>query len=1129
MPSNPHLLARAHLVRALEADLVGPFTLEPSSTETLTLAPSRWYLTGFLAPQYAKPLEEHTEEDELGVGDDEDEPDGAAPDAPPKGPRMFPASIGLSVLLPPSKQPDAVKVSVAYALYRAAPEDAANDSKRRSGAKKLRWTRVPQPTLEVELPLEAARLKLGHEVAPGLWLEGHLALANTPGLHAATRALSLFLVNRRPLVEGRQFDESCLFQVRLELRHAGGLVARPNRRDESSEDEDEKVVDLQFREHCEWAVGHGVAVDALTEAGSVVGACTTWLPQSVVPRVDTLEIQSVTTSMDALAEQLSGEALRGKLWPLAEHYAAWIVQQSQLPLQAPGAPASAQREATREMLLYRAGDATRRIAAGIELLASDEEAREAFRLANRVMADAARQRSPARYATEVPAWRLFQLAFLLLNLESISNPHSDERPNVELLFFPTGGGKTEAYLGIIAFALGLRRLRGRPRVDAGLGVAVLLRYTLRLLTLDQLGRAATLISALELQRRKHPERLGKERFAIGLWVGRGATANTLDQALEEIRAYRAGRGPLPFPLPGCPWCRTPLGPQCLTTEPSKKPERVLVGCANIECPFASSNHAEGIPVLFVDEQIYRERPCFVVATVDKLAMLPWRGRTTALFGRVHSRVGKECYGVMDSAAPSRASTPLPEGLLPPELIVQDELHLISGPLGTMVGLYETAVEELASRSLNGKRVVPKIIASTATVRRAHQQVRSLFGRNGMQVFPPAGVDDSETFFARVDRHNPGRLYLGVAAPGRAMKTLLIRTYISLLGAAQHVFQDPAVPREVADAYMTLVGYFNSLRELGGMRRLLEDEIRHRVAKDEHERVPFGFAGVNPWVRQRDIKCEPVELTSRESTASIASAKRNLETAHPAEGQIDVALASNMISVGLDIDRLGLMVIAGQPKTTSEYIQSSSRVGRDNRRPGLVVTVFNAFRARDRSHYERFSAYHQSFYRFIEASSVTPFSPPALERGLAGVLVTMTRLGNAALTPAHAVTNLETIRTEALSAVRCIAGKAANERESCSPADAERISGEILRIGQSMIDAWAEAVGPGAEGGATCYSNLDKLKGTPLLFTSLDADAPEGNGPRSKFAAGTSRRDVEASVHLWKNKQRLYAPEDDDGR
>jgi hypothetical protein len=1133
---------RTHLLRALEADLIGPCTLDPAAVETLPLAPTRWYLTGFLAPQHAQPQGAELEEEELDGGADEDDPDAGPPDRAPKGPRVFAASIGLSVLLPPAQGEDVVHVTLSYADYVAVapPKAAASaDAKALPPSKGRRFARAPRAPLTTTLALDAESLERGREVAPGLWLEGRLAGAIAPGLPPGTRALSMFVVNRRRVDAVRPFDESCIFQVGLELQHPTGLVARPNRRDERSTDEDEKVADLQFRDCSEWAVGHGVSVEALAadgQKGRVTGARTVWLPRQEVKRVDTLDLSDVTTSMDALAEPLSGAELKARLSPLMEHYGAWIAAQRRVAMGASGAAVSPEREETREMLLHRAEEARQRIAAGIALLERDAEVREAFRLANRAMAQAARQRNPERYTERPPAWRLFQLAFVLLNLESLANPASEDRHTVELLFFPTGGGKTEAYLGIIAFGLVLRRLRGIGRADAGLGVAVLLRYTLRLLTLDQLGRAATLICALELLRREQPERLGQERFSIGLWVGRSATPNTMQQAVDEIRHYKAARGPSPFPLPSCPWCRAPLGPQSLTTEPSRKPERVIVGCLN-DCPFATGNDpdasaenpgAQGIPVLFVDDQIYRELPCFIVATVDKLAMLPWRGRTGALFGRVHSRLGRELFGVMDSAAPKKGSKALPTGLLPPDLIVQDELHLIAGPLGTMVGLYETAIEELSTRELDGRRVVPKILASTATVRRAHQQVRSLFGRASMQVFPPAGVDDSETFFAHVDAESPGRLYVGVAAPGRALKAVLIRTYIALLGAAQHLFERADTPRKQADAYMTLVGYFNSIRELGGMRRLLEDEIRVRVDKDQRERTPLELEGPHPWLARRRIKYEPVELTSRESTAKIAEAKRQLETSHPAEGLIDVALASNMISVGLDIDRLGLMVIAGQPKTTSEYIQSSSRVGRDVKRPGLVVTVFNLYRPRDRSHYERFAAYHQCFYRFVEATSVTPFSAPALDRGLAGVLVTLIRLAHPELTPSDAVQHIDQVRSHALAAISLVASKAANEEEGRTTEETARVSEAIQRIGQNLLDAWALAVSDDPEGGVSCYSSFEERKGAALLFTSLDVDAPNPTSPRAKFAAGTSMRDVEPSVHLWKSKKQLTPMEQDDG-
>jgi hypothetical protein len=701
---------------------------------------------------------------------------------------------------------------------------------------------------------------------------------------------------------------------------------------------------------------------------------------------------------------------------------------------------------------------------------------------------------------------------------------------VELIFFPTGGGKTEAYLGVIAFALLLRRLRGRERPDGGLGVAVLLRYTLRLLTLDQLARAATLMCALEVLRRERPSELGVVRFSVGLWVGSSATANTMGAVKPQIQAYKAdkSRHPTsPFPLTDCPWCRTELGKDSIRIVPrANKEQAVVVACKDFRCPFSARQNPDGLPVVFVDEQVYRELPSFVVGTVDKFAMLPWRGETGALFGRVNAMAAPDdrgaaaqFFGPMD-AVPKHAAA-LPDGLVPPELIVQDELHLISGPLGTMVGLYETAIEWLAERPGPTPASKPKILASTATVRRARGQIRALFGRNDVAVFPPPGIDESETWFATVERDAPGRLYVGVAGQGRSMKSLLLRTYTALLAGAMRQHDPAAGKASPADPFLTLTGYFNSLRELGGMRRLVEDEVRTRVLQAPEKR-PEDVAGPHPWFAERKVQEEPVELTSRRSAGEIKRAKARLDAHFVEDGHVDVLLASNMISVGVDIDRLGLMVVAGQPKTTAEYIQASSRVGR--RHPGLVVTVFNLAKPRDRSHYERFASYHESFYRFVEANSLTPFSGPALDRGLAGSLVAMARLGDLALTPADGVMRVTEHKDRALAAADALAERV--HRAGSPNADAgslRRLTGDLRARARNLVDAWEQIVTTARSeaGNFRVYSRFDRegrAKKT-LLFMVTDEDLPVASDER-KFAAPTSMRDVEGQVHLWLERGEL---------
>ena len=1119
---------RQHLVAALEADLVGPF--EPGrkdSIELLPLPPSRWYLTGFLAPQEGRDPEDPTDDDEMGGGDDEDDAaEAGAAESEPKRPNRLPASMGLSVLLP--EKTTAIAVTVIYSDY--VPEPAEDDGQRRGGSMRLRWRRSPSVSVPMTVPLDAAKLAAGLPVpnSRGLELRGQIEDAKAHGLPPGTRALALFLVNRRTPGEKGRVDEQFAFQVQLELRCEEDLVPRPNLRDGDSDDWDDCVADLQFRNHVEYAVGHGVSIENIVDGTRVVGARTAWLPRATVRRVVTNdEVKGVVTGMEELAALADGKGAVAALGALPEAYGAWIAKQRAVPVDA----RTPSRPGTQVELLKLAEQCKKRIAEGISLLASNPEVLDSFRLANRAMALAARKRSPDRYPEgKQPEWRLFQLAFLLINLAGLSDAAHQDRQNVELIFFPTGGGKTEAYLGVIAFVLVLRRLRGQARPDRGLGVAVLLRYTLRLLTLDQLGRAATLICALDHLRREQPERLGSVRFSIGLWVGRSATANTLDDAARRITEYKnstSKNAPSPFPLTACPWCQKPLTKTSLTLHPNRShPTEVVVGCSDFGCDFAAARNREGIPVVFVDEQLYRELPSFIVATVDKFALLPWRGEAGMLFGRVHSRVGHRFFGPGDGA-PARDAEALPEGLRPPELIVQDELHLISGPLGTMVGLYETAIEHLCRTGTGG--TAPKLIASTATVRRAHQQVRSLFGRRHMAVFPPAGIDDSETFFAKVDQHSEGRLYLGVAASGRAMKAILLRAYVALLGAAERCHDPAAPPDQPADPYMTLVGYFNSLRELGGMRRLVEDEVRSRCGKNE-DRRPVEFKGSHPSLRNREIQHEPVELTSRESTHRIADYKSRLGHPHVHEEHVDVLLASNMISVGVDIDRLGLMVVGGQPKSTSEYIQASSRVGRDPNRPGLVVTVFNLHKPRDRSHYERFTSYHECFYRFVEATSLTPFSGPALERGLAGVLVSMTRHSQQSMAPAAAVMRLHDHRAVGEQAVTFLAERGGRERD-LPASDHEKMVTTLKQRGTNLLDNWESAMHASVEAaGERCYSPLDRdKKGKPLLHTILDEERPKPPAPDAGFTAPTSMRDVESSVHLWVERAQLTKREPNDGQ
>jgi len=516
-----------------------------------------------------------------------------------------------------------------------------------------------------------------------------------------------------------------------------------------------------------------------------------------------------------------------------------------------------------------------------------------------------------------PQWRPFQLAFVLLNLPELVNPKSAHRETVDLLFFPTGGGKTEACLGLAAFAMVLRRLR-HPGDEglAGAGVSVIMRYTLRLLTLDQLGRAAGLVCALELERYKAPDRYGTWPFEIGLWVGKAATPNILgrkgdnrsDSARTKVRQFKNDprSKPSPIPLENCPWCGERFAPDSFTLLPDDdKPRELKIVCTNFECDFSRDR---ALPIVAVDEPLYRRLPAFLIATVDKFASLPWVGTSGTLLGGADRRDSSGFYGPAEPGHGKHLSAPLPA----PDLIIQDELHLIAGPLGTMAGLYETAIEALCLRGAEDTAVRPKIVASTATVRRAQDQIQALFGRGQTQIFPPQGISRRDSYFARVvsAEEVPARLYLGISAQGRNPKVVMLRTWLAVMGAAERAYRDEGGHKNMknpADPYMTVLGYFNSLRELGGTRRILEEQVQNTI-KGYGRRLRVGQK--KGLFQNRMTFTEVVELTSRVPTDKVAAARRRLESPFHENQRVDCAIATNMISVGLDIARLGLMIVFG---------------------------------------------------------------------------------------------------------------------------------------------------------------------------------------------------------------------------
>ena len=1121
---------RSQLIEALELDLIGA-----KPHEILSEAPTKWYLSGFLAP-YGVPQTDRSDDlgdDEIdqasrtGMGDDEKPPEAAAARK-----AYFPSSMGLSFLT--ALETKKLTAIASWGDYKIIPELETNEEGKQKKTRQEKWQRYPKTeTIEINLAeIKTTAQKIPVPNSGGLFLSVSMRPITDPQfvgmLPQGTRSVSVFLVNDRSPVGDAERDRAFIFQARLEIKSAIPdeipFVPRPDPRSQSN-DWDERVADLQYRQDFEYAVGHNISAGyELNDRGDCQKIYTTWMPSAEVEKVIPAPIAGVEFQIETLAESPDFNSLKAMLEPMVDAYSNWISQQEKDSLTS--LREDSQRYDTAKTLLSNAVNINKRITKGINAM-NDPMVFEAFKLTNKAIAMSIRQRNShnsekAPHEFNPPKWRPFQLAFILTNIAGIANPLDSDREVVDLLFFPTGGGKTEAYLGLAAFTLILRRLRDPSIYSAGL--SVLMRYTLRLLTLDQLGRAATLVCALETIRQENVDTLGKHPFEIGLWVGQTATPNRMgskkhpnpENARDRTIAYQndpSKHKPSPIPLENCPWCGTRFTKDSFHLLPTPDaPSDLRVTCVNRKRldgkPVCIFNGQNPLPILAVDDQIYRRIPAFLIATVDKFANLPWVGQTGKFFGKVSHYEQKTGNFYSPADTTDIQGRKLEKELPPPDLIIQDELHLISGPLGTMVGLYETAIDALSTHEVEGKKIRPKIVASTATVRRATDQIRALFGRSQVDIFPPPGPDRRDSFFAKTvpTSQTNGRTYLGIAAQGRSLKVVLLRTYLVLMAAAQKAWLANGGTKNAqnpADPYMTLLGYFNSLRELGGSRRIVEDEVSTRL-QSFSKRIRLNESEIE--FSDRTIN-EPLELTSRAKTNEVADTKRRLALEFQEKDRVDGALATNMISVGLDITRLGLMVVLGQPKTAAEYIQATSRVGRDDNRPGLVITLLNVHRPRDRSHYERFQHWHTIFYRAVEATSVTPFSPRAVDRGLAAITVALARLGYGDLTaPLGAADIINHANGELSFVTDTISLRAAR----LDTQEAETLRKKLSDRTVDLLETWRMI---SEERGALQYQK-EAGNAPPLLYDPADPELEKIKPAYRKFKAQRSLRDVEKTVNLW---------------
>lgn len=914
----------------------------------------------------------------------------------------LPSAMGMSALVDVS---DLLRVEVSAARYvkRELPDREWTNREGKSIPYEPHW-RIP---IQAEVTLKSSELvgegvrSVRKQVAvDGEDTDLQLHVLSRPRGPERQRLVTFTLMNRRMARSHRPQDDECFFQCEFTVYDPSGnaCFAEYPERPGPPTDQEEASLRLLYRHRKVYAVGHGCAPD--WEEPEDSRSTKIWsesLPmyevKPILPRsIEGLDLPMLTLSRedDDTVLELCGR--------LAEEYLAWIEQQERRIEDE--VPDALKETARKHMELCR--ECLGRMQSGIRLIRKDEVVRRAFALMNRAMLmqqihygissrqirewvsrdgeppELERPFKQPDYDDPKRRWRPFQLAFVLMSLRSIVEPQCAEREIVDLIWFPTGGGKTEAYLGLSAFTILLRRLR-----DPGnAGTTVLMRYTLRLLTTQQFQRAASLICALEYLRREQEPSLGSVPVTIGLWVGGEVTPNReatgRNNAVDALNDLQSGaKRDNPFIVLSCPWCGAQMGPVkrrnhivCKGYKKLSRPSRVRFGCEDSSCAFSGK---DSLPLHVIDEAMYDEPPTLVIGTVDKFAMLPWRPEARSLFG-------------LESDG----------RYAPPELVIQDELHLISGPLGSMVGHYETVVDLLCEKEHDGRSIPAKIVASTATISRAPEQIHSLYGREKEKafLFPPQGLTAGDSFFAEESEDSPGRLYTGVFASALPSH---VTAQVNVLSALlQGIKSAPVANPEVRDPYWTLVVYFNSLRELGHAATLIQADIRERLnAMWDRLGLTRNLGGEEAAAKRRFIN-HALELTSRIQSGQIPETLQELFTGYTGDGSrpVDVCLATNMIQVGLDVPRLSLMALVGQPKMTSEYIQATSRVGR--RWPGLVTTIYNPAKPRDRSHFEHFRAYHEAMYRHVEPTSVTPFAVPVRERALHALVVTLVRFwGNQA--------------------------------------------------------------------------------------------------------------------------------------
>lgn len=976
VPST-HQQVRFQLVKHLKKDTIGPSflgnTLSENKSEILELegsTPIRYFLTGFLVPKSSGKQIPNPDSGEPETGGENLE------NITLKTGFLRTSSIGCTVR--PSENSKEITINLEWGRYS------------KIGGNK--WQRSNHKVAHL---LNLVDFDFGKKET--------IAVADNVELYIrrgkkTNDTLSVRIVNTYS-GDNKSNAEETLYQP--EIRIVSDTTFEEVRRFE--EIRNDQTMEILYNESTILALGHNVGVDWINNQE----VFTTFLPQYEIPTMEPDErLNQFIPNIEDLGSEDSAvfESAMLNFEKFTHEYRQWIEIQSQSLERKFGNGLLKESLKDKALsLIEKAYKNVTRIEDGIRFLSENENARYAFKLANQAI----------KYSQDEPThpditsrsgkfqWRPFQIAFILLNIKGLCSMDEEEegfeeRSIIDLAWFPTGGGKTEAYLGLIAIVSFFRRIT-YPEKEKSPQVHTIMRYTLRLLTSDQADRIIRLLGAMnyifegEFGRGLYP------RFRLGMWVGSDVSPNDLlknpnrpygtvsaEESLQRIKNFQRETKGSVIQFEVCPWCGDD------SEDGIKNPKQWNIGnlngkkclmgvCSDSNCIFGDDQH--GIPFTPIDDDIYLNPPTVLLATVDKIARLAKNPWAKSIDKQEDSEVAKK-YNVRSLFGFDGINRP-------PDLVIQDELHLLSGPLGTTSGLIESVIDVLW-KNVNH---YPKYVAATATIKGAERDSILMYGRE-LNIFPPPVAKASDNFFAKENNEKPGRLHVAILGPPDRARTLLNQPAASLLQRIHDLRLDPNVDKEIIDPYYTLVSYFNSLRELGGAQA----SIPGRIATELMPRFSEDADSVTR------VLHEMKELTSRKSIHQLKEVKASLKRPCSENHSVDTVVTTNMFQVGIDIPRLGLMTIVGQPKSNSEYIQSSGRIGR--RYPGLVVSLLRSTFPRDQSHYENFREFHQEIYRSVDNTSTTPFSQRSLDRGSPTALAILLRMGMPELSQRKSLKNFQ---------------------------------------------------------------------------------------------------------------------------